>query len=224
MGLLTDLHGRLVRGTGSEDGQAGRVRDIQVVIGGGRGGRVQDAPFVPHPPGPDLERRLRDLLDWMAVDHGRSVDPVVAAGTAHHHFETLHPFSDGNGRIGRLLVVLHLMTAGVLTEPTLTVSPWFEPRRAEYDERLAGLGARGDWDSWISFFADGLTASARQTERQLRELLAVQADLKAAVRRSGLRAETAMQLVDAGVLQRYDAATYDRRFTAPDVLAILIRP
>lgn len=109
-----------------------------MVIGGGQGGRVQDARFVPSLPGPDLERRLRDLLDWMAADHGRLLDPVVAAGMAHHQFETLHPFSDGNGRIGRLLVVLHLMRTRVLTEPTLTISPWFEARRADYEDRLAG--------------------------------------------------------------------------------------
>ena len=199
---------------------------------------------------------MRDLLEWMALDHGELVDPVVAAGMAHYQFETLHPFNDGNGRIGRLLVVLQLMQDGALTEPTLTVSPWFEERRADYYDRLLGVSAEGNWDAWIRFFADGLNASARSTERQLTDLLGVQVDLKSKVRAAGLRAEKAMALVDftleqpifsvrqverhldvtyaranglvrqlvkAGVLHQYNEAAYDREFTAPDVLAILLR-
>jgi len=81
------------------------------------------------PPGQDLEGRVRDLVSWMNVDHRDGTDPVVAAATAHHQFEALHPFYDGNGRVGRLLVVMQLLTTGVLTEPTLSVSPWFEARR-----------------------------------------------------------------------------------------------
>jgi Fic family protein len=256
VGLLTDLQQRLVRGTAADDQHSGRLRDIQVLIGAHPGARVQDARFVPRPPGLDLEHQMRDLVDWMARDHGQRIDPVVAAGMAHYQFETLHPFNDGNGRIGRLLVVLQLMQAGALTEPTLTVSPWFEARRADYYDCLLGVSTDGDWDPWIKFFADGLAASARATERQLIDLLSVQADLKSKVRAAGLRAERAMLLVDyaleqpiftvrqverhlkvtyaranglvsqlisAGVLRQYNDAVYDREFTAPDVLAVLLR-
>lgn len=250
------VQGRLVRGTAADDEHAGRLRDIQVMIGGHRGARVQDARFVPPPPGLELEHQLRDLLTWMTVDHLESIDPVVAAGMAHYQFETLHPFNDGNGRIGRLLVVLHLLYADVLTEPTVTVSPWFEARRADYYDRLLQVSTVGDWDSWIRFFADGLTASARAADQQLTDLLAVSHDLKQRVRLGGLRAENAVllvdfclqqpiftvrqvqrqlqvtypranglvgQLVSLGVLRRYDEGVYDREFTAPEVLAILLR-
>ena len=200
---------------------------------------------------------MRDLVSWMMSDHRALIDPVVAAGMAHYQFETLHPFNDGNGRIGRLLVVLHLMHTNTLTEPTLTVSPWFEARRADYYDTLFGVSTVGDWNSWIGFFARGLAASADDTSRQLTDLLAVVVDLKARVRAAGLRAEKAMQLVDfcleqpiftvrqvqrhlavtyaranglvsqlveAGVLQQHNAAAvYAREFTAPDVLAILLR-
>jgi len=88
------------------------------------------------PPGLELELQTRDCLSWITSDHDGLIDPVVAAGMAHYQFETLHPFSDGNGRIGRLLMVLHLLTMGALGEPTLTVSPWFEARRADYYDRL----------------------------------------------------------------------------------------
>lgn len=256
VGLLTDLQARLVRGTAAEGQHSGKLRDIQVMIGGHPGARVQDARFVPRPPGPDLDAQVRDLLTWMARDHEDLIDPVVAAGMAHYQFETLHPFNDGNGRIGRLLVVLQLMQVGVLEEPTLTVSPWFEARRADYYDRLLAVSTDGNWDGWIRFFAAGLTASARDTERSLSDLLAVQADLKDRVRAARLRAETAMalvdyaleqpiftvrqvqrhlgityaranglvgQLVNASVLRQYNDAAYDREFTAPDVLAVLLR-
>jgi len=255
VGLLEDLQGRLVRGTAADNENAGRLRSIQVVIGSHPGARVQDARFIPRPPGPGLEHQVRDLVDWIARDHGDVLDPVVAAAMAHYQFEALHPFHDGNGRIGRLLVILQLLQTSVLTEPTLTVSPWFEARRSEYYQRLLDVSTAGDWDSWVSFFARGLAASARDTESQLVALLQLQSEMKDKVRRAGLRAETAMSLVDfalqqpiftvrraqahlgvtyaranalvgqlvgAGVLKQYDQAVYDRRFTAPDVLAVLL--
>lgn len=256
VGLVEDLQSRLVRGTSADGPQAGRVRDVQVVIGANAGARIEDARFVPGPPGQELDAQVRDLLAWMASDHGGHLDPVVAAGMAHYQFETLHPFNDGNGRLGRLLVVLQLMQSGVLSEPTLTVSPWFEARRAAYYEGLLGVSTRADWDAWIRLFADGLAQSARDTEISLHDLLSVQELLKGRVRTAGLRADNAMtvvdfalaqpiftvraverrlgvtyaranqlvgQLVDAGVLRQYDEAVYDRRFTAPDVLAVLLR-
>lgn len=256
LGLLSELQGRLVPGTRAEGAHSGRLRDVQVVVGGHSGARVQDARFVPRPPGPGLDAQVRDLLTWMADDHGGRLDPVVAAGMAHYQFEVLHPFNDGNGRLGRLLVVLHLLQSKVLSEPTLTGSPWFEARRAACYDGLFGVSTRGDWDGWLRFFADGLAQSARETESTLSDLLGVQERLRAKVRAAGLRAENAMtvvdfalaqpvftvravqrrlgvtyaranglvrQLVAAGVLRQYDEAVYDRRFTAPDVLAVLLR-
>lgn len=70
----------------------------------------------------------------------------------HYQFETMHPFTDGNGRIGRLLVLLQMMSRGLLSQPLLSVSPWFERRRPEYQDRLLGVSTKGDWDDWILFF------------------------------------------------------------------------
>lgn len=256
MNLLAELHGILVRGTSADTDQAGRIRTIQVMVGGRAGGRVQDSRFVPRPPGPELVGQVRDWLTWVTAPSAGEIDPVVAAGMAHYHFETLHPFNDGNGRIGRLLIVLHLLATGVIAEPTLTVSPWFEARRADYYDALMGVSTDGAWDRWIRFFVDGLTAAATDTERQLLDLLAVQVELRGRVRAARLRADNAMrlvdfalaqpiftvrqverhlgvtyvranklvaQLVDVGILRQFDDAVYDREFTAPDVLAILMR-
>jgi Fic family protein len=135
----------------------------------------------------------------MNDDHTSVLDPVAASGMAHYQFETLHPFHDGNGRIGRLLIPLHLHISGTLVEPTLTVSPWFEARRSEYYDRLLAVSARSDWDGWLAFYAEGLAASASDTRNQMLGLVSVQRELHDQVRASSLRANTASHLVDYAV-------------------------
>lgn len=201
--LLEDLQGRLMRGTAWET-QSGSVRTTQVVIGRRREAQpnlaaVHAARFIPPPPGDHLMTGIRELVQWIQADHSHAVDPVVAAAMAHYQFETLHPFHDGNGRIGRLLVVMHLLQTGVLTEPTLTVSPWFEARRTEYYEHLLTVSTAGDWDSLIRFFAAGLRDAADSTREQMLKLVAVQNELKDIVRSSPLRADSAHTLVDFAV-------------------------
>jgi len=135
----------------------------------------------------------------MGSDHKRTMDPVVVSALSHYQFETLHPFHDGNGRIGRLLIVLQLYANGTLSEPTLTVSPWFEARRTEYYDRLLAVSCAGEWDPWVSFFAQGLEESAQTTHGQMLQLVEVQSRLKDAVRSSSLRADSAHTLVDYAV-------------------------
>lgn len=201
--LIADLQGILMRGTPLER-ESGHLRESQVVIGrrdDAVPGRVpiHNARFVPAPPGPLLDHGLRDLVGWMREDHAGQIDPLVAAAMSHYQFETLHPFRDGNGRIGRLLIVLHLQQAGVLAEPTLTVSPWFEARRAMYYERLLAVSATGAWDAFVSFFAEGLQQAAESTQAEMLALVGVQDELRDVVRASSLRAEKALSLVDFAV-------------------------
>lgn len=201
--LLSELQGRLMAGTNLE-GMSGHLRPGQVVVGQRNEVDPSEFPikrarFVPTPGGMTLEAGLRDLTDWMSTDHSATLDPVVAAAMSHYQFETLHPFVDGNGRVGRYLIVLHLLASGVLTEPTLTVSPWFEARRTEYYDNLFGVSSRGDWDTYIQFFASGLENAATRTQHQMIALVAVQAELKNRLRASKLRADTAHALVDLAV-------------------------
>jgi Fic family protein len=201
--LLSELQGILMRGTPLHDA-FGRVRDGQVVIGRRTdadpfGFPIHTARFVPAPAGMTLETGVRDAIDWMQVDRSDVIDPVVAAALSHYQFETLHPFRDGNGRLGRFLIVLHLQSSGVLSEPTLTVSPWFEARRDEYYDRLLAVSTRGDWDGFVRFFAQGLQSAADQTRRQMIALVGVQTELKERVRASNLRADSAHSLVDLAV-------------------------
>ncbi|WP_282004843.1 Fic family protein [Propioniciclava sinopodophylli] len=204
--MLGQLQERLMEGTRHRSSQTGRVRDVQVVIGRRQDADLNELPikaaqFVPAPPGPDLTARLSDLLIWMSGDHRGRFDPVVAAALAHYQFEALHPFHDGNGRLGRLLIVVQLHHSGVLSEPTLSVSPWFEGHRADYFGCLMGVSTHGDWDSWVGFFARGLQASADQTRHRMEQLARVQADLTQQVAASTLRAGSARQLVDFAVGQ-----------------------
>lgn len=201
--FLSDLQGLLMERTPLAD-VSGRVRDTQVVIGRRSSADLAEVParaarFVPSPPGPDLSIAVRDLADWIQVGHRKSIDPVVTAAMAHYQFETLHPFHDGNGRVGRLLIVLCLQISGVLTEPTLTVSPWFEARREQYYDRLLGVSTSNNWDDFIQFFAIGLQAAADATRRAMVDLVAVQRQLKEIVRASSLRADSAHALVDLAV-------------------------
>lgn len=203
LSFLSSLQGVLMRKTDLE-AESGCIRDTQVVIGRRENAEIGGFPvhaarFVPSPPGMALEANLRDLADWMRADHRGVIDPVVVAAMAHYQFETLHPFRDGNGRLGRFLIVLQLLHDGVLSEPTLTVSPWFEARRSEYYDRLLAVSTDGDWDSFVTFFARGLQAAADQTHRQMKALVEVQAELKDQIRASNLRADSAHALVDLAV-------------------------
>lgn len=198
-----ELHRLLMRGTTGERGFHG-VRPIQVVIGRRKDADPADLPikaarYVPPPPGDDLRRRLADLLDWAQTDQSTTCDPVVAAAMAHYTFEALHPFHDGNGRIGRLLVVLQLHRLGVLGEPSITVSPWFEARRQRYYDALLGVSTSGDWSTWVEMFAEGLASSATSARTRMTALTHVQDDLKERVRQSRLRTANARLLVDFAV-------------------------
>lgn len=201
--LILDLQGILMQGMPLEP-SSGRVRDVQVVIGQRQDAdpsapAVEGARFVPSPPGTQLEADLRAAIEWIRVGHSTAIDPVVAAAMAHYQFETLHPFRDGNGRIGRYLIVLHLLHQQVLSEPTLTVSPWFEARRTAYYDRLLAVSTDGDWDNYVSFFATGLQAAADLTRWQMLALSQAREDLRAVVRASKLRADTAVALIDVAV-------------------------
>src|SRR4029077_2487492 len=143
------------------------------------GSNYADARYVPPPPGDQLRVGVEDLLGWLADPP--SLPTVIHAAMAHYQFETLHPYSDGNGRIGRLLVIVQLLRGAVIREPLLVVSPWFEQRRERYQDALLELSCDGDWDRWIAFFAEGVAASAAESQRKVERLVALQMELRSRV-------------------------------------------
>ncbi len=192
--VIAAAHSMLVSGTEADGQDAGRVRRGPVVIGSPTG-TVEDARFVPMPAGAGLEAAARDLFDWIKGTTRRDVDPIVACALAHYQFETVHPFNDGNGRLGRLVIVAQLMSLGILDIPLLTVSPWFEARRSEYQDQLAKVSATGEWDAWIQFFASGLAASAADTVQRINGMLTAHRDAVDRMNQAGMGA-VARAIVD----------------------------
>lgn len=183
-GFVEGLQRILVQGTPGEYSDAGRVRDRHVFIGS-KDASIEEARFVPAPFGDQLRGGFETWIDWVNAPP-QDLPPVVQAGLAHYQFETLHPFSDGNGRIGRLTIVLQLMMQGVLAQPVLVVSPWFEARRTEYQDALLRLSQTGDWDHWICFFATGVGAAASTTHERIDSLISWRETTLALVREAGV--------------------------------------
>jgi Fic family protein len=184
VGLVEHLQGVLVADTPSERYDPGKVRERQVFIGS-RGLPIEDSRFVPPPPGAGLRAAVSDWISWVG-DPPADLSPVVRAAMAHYQFETLHPFFDGNGRIGRLVIALSLMRDGVLREPILVVSPWFEARRGDYQDGLLNLSLSGAWDEWIRFFATGVGEAADTTRMRVERLMAWREDALERVRAAGV--------------------------------------
>jgi Fic family protein len=156
--MLSDMQGMLAAESKDPPRDPGRVRQHQVVIGP-KGSTVYEARYVPPPPDDRLTARLQQWQQWLEDDH--PLPPPVLAAMAHYQFEALHPFGDGNGRIGRLVVVLHLLRLGTLTEPAITISPWLRRRREAYQDHLLRVSQTGDWNPWIQFFCEALCVQAR---------------------------------------------------------------
>jgi Fic family protein len=206
LGMLGELQQTLVRATAGELSDAGGLRDRIVVIGA-PGRHLDEARFVPPPPGDQLRAGLEALLDW--IEDPPKVPTVVQAAMAHYQFECLHPYSDGNGRIGRLLIIMQLLRGTVIREPLLVVSPWFEQRRERYQDALLELSRGGDWDSWIAFFAEGVAASATESQEKVESLVALQSELRARVQTAGKRGsaeQLAADLVGRPFVSRPDVA------------------
>ena len=155
--LLCEAHKKLMKGVGTRRGgdkSPGLVRTTQNWVGGTRPG---NARFVP-PPADVVPEALSDLDRWI---HGNDpLPPMVKAGLAHVQFETIHPFLDGNGRIGRLLVTLLLEHWGVIASPILYLSHAIKRRRREYYDRLSSVRTEGDWEGWMLFFLECVEESA----------------------------------------------------------------
>lgn len=160
--LLRGAHDILLRGVGGDRGQhklPGEFKREQNWIGGHR---LDTARFIPPPP----EDALRAISDLETYINRADKDPGMALidlALVHYQFETIHPFADGNGRVGRMLTSLMALTEGLLDMPALYMSPELETRKDAYIDLMYAVSARGEWENWISFFLDVATLSARRT-------------------------------------------------------------
>jgi Fic family protein len=165
--LLNQAHRRLLKGVRGADKRPGEIRRSQNWIGGTRPG---NATFVPPPPR-EVSRLLGDLERY--VHQTDPLHPLVRAALVHAQFETIHPYLDGNGRIGRLLVALLLEHWRLLSRPLLYLSLFFKQRRGEYYDRLSRVRTDGDWEGWTAFFLEGVATTAEEAVRDARSLFAL---------------------------------------------------
>ncbi|MBI1948142.1 MAG: Fic family protein [Deltaproteobacteria bacterium] len=165
--MLNEAHKRLMRGVRGADKAPGELRRTQNWVGGTRPG---NAAFVPPPPHL-VGRLISDLEKYLHADD--TLPLLVRAGLVHVQFETIHPYLDGNGRLGRLLVALLLEHWGLLEHPLLYLSLHFKRHRAEYYRLLTSVRERGDWEAWTEFFVDGVATIAEEAATTARELFAL---------------------------------------------------
>jgi Fic family protein len=154
--LIREMHAVILAGVRGRDRQPGELRTSQNWIGP-PGATIETATFVPPPP-EELDALLTDLERF--VHEAPRLPPLVQAALVHHQFETIHPFLDGNGRLGRLLIVFFLVVRDRLPEPLLYLSPYFESHREEYYSALQAVRERGDLDQWLELFLDGVRIQA----------------------------------------------------------------
>jgi Fic family protein len=164
--LIREVHRVLVTGTRGAHQTPGEFRRTQNWIGGAT---PHDAIFVPPPPS-ELPGALGNLEKFL---HNDEAPALVTAGIAHAQFETIHPFQDGNGRVGRMLIPLQLVATGVLERPWLYVSLHFKRERRRYYELLQRVRTHGDWESWINFYLEGVSSVAREAVGKIQALLAL---------------------------------------------------
>jgi len=155
--LIGELQSEIVKGTNDETYDSGDLRQRQVYIGP-KDRPVEEARFIPPPNGPLLERGFDDWEEW--INAKLDIPIVIKMALGHYQFETLHPYANGNGRLGRLIGLLQLVEDGSLSYPILNLSAWFEVRRTEYVDGLLRVTRTGDFDSWIQFYAEGVLAQA----------------------------------------------------------------
>jgi Fic family protein len=169
--LVREMHERLMQGVRGERKTPGEFRRSQNWIGGTS---PANSVYVP----PPLDDMHRGLDDWEAFLHERDLPLLLQLAMAHYQFEAIHPFLDGNGRVGRLLLPLILIDRGALPQPLLYLSVYFEQHRDAYYEHLLFTSQRGDWEPWLQFFLRGVARQATDAEARTVRLVEMQAELR----------------------------------------------
>lgn len=165
--FILDLHRELMTGVRGHEQRPGEFRTIQNFVGR-PGSRIQDASYVPPPPR-EMTEALYAFEAWLHADN--VLPPLVQLALTHYQFEAIHPFRDGNGRVGRLLIALLLVERRLTSQPLLYLSAYFEAHRGEYYQGLQRVSETGEWDPWVTFFADGVAEQAADAIVRAKSLL-----------------------------------------------------
>lgn len=251
--FLGSLQKIIVRGTKGDTADAGDIRPHAVAIGP-KDRPINEARFVPCPPGDQLVAGVAAWEEWVAA--GSSLLIVAKMAIAHYQFETLHPFGDGNGRLGRLIALLQIMQAKELRWAVLNIAPWFEMRRDSYQDGLMQVTLTGDFSPWVEFFAEAVEVQAREGLATIKQLLGIRDRMVTELRTKGMRGspielaevligypvidvptvrniiaksfqaanQTVGKLIEQGMLQEITGRRQDRMFVAPEVFLTINRP
>jgi Fic family protein len=247
--LVREVHARLMRGVRGGSSVPGEFRRIQHWIGPARS-TILTATYVPPPP----DELLPCLGAWELFLHDRGLPPLIQIALAHYQFEAIHPFVDGNGRVGRLLIGLYLIERGILPAPLLYLSAYFERTRHDYYALLRGVTDRGEWGPWLEYFLEGVARMSEDVigragkinallgawQRRLAgtpraaQLLAPRlaenpyVTARSAAKRLGVAFTTAQRAIGVlermGMLRQVAGAKRDRVYCARSLLAVLEEP
>jgi Fic family protein len=247
--LVRDIHHVLMQGVRGDHATPGEFRVSQNWIGA-PGSTINSAAYVPPPP----HEMTQALGDWERFLHDRdSLPDLVECALMHEQFEAIHPFLDGNGRVGRLLITLFLMERGRMTQPLLYLSAYFEANRAAYYDSLQAVRTHGAWRDWLMFFLAGVQLVATKASDQAAELAAMReryrglvsgkprasalvdelfrapiANAASVARRLGVSDPTARAAIaaleDVGLLEEFTGRSWGKTWIARPVLEVLERP
>ena len=190
--LIRHVHRVLLSGKRGEEKEPGEFRHSQNWIGSSSS-TINTAVYVP-PNVEDMVEAMSDLEKYIN-DENDDTDVLIKAGLLHYQFETIHPFLDGNGRIGRMLIVLYLMSRGILTTPALYVSYFMKKNRLEYYDRMGEVRRSGDYEQWIKFFLRAVSESAENAVSTIDKLTNLRERITESIKGLGRRAKRSMKLL-----------------------------
>lgn len=165
--LIREIHSVLMEGVRGQEKSPGEFRTSQNWIGGA-GSTLKNARYIPPNPD-DMQEAISDLEKYLN-DENDATDPLIKAALMHYQFETIHPFLDGNGRVGRLMIMLFLMENKVMSIPSMYISYFLKRNRTEYYDRMSEVRRRGDYEQWVRFFLEAVLESANDAAQAIDEL------------------------------------------------------
>lgn len=190
--LLKETHAVLMEGVRGQEKNPGEFRVSQNWIGAA-GSSIKNARYIPPNP-EDMVEAMSDLEKYIHSDD--PLDVLIKAALIHYQFETIHPFLDGNGRVGRLLITLFLLDKGVLQNPALYISCYLKLNRIEYYDRMSEVRVKGDYEQWIKFFLLAIKESAEDGVNTIRQLSALRQQNLSIIEKMGRSAKTARLIFD----------------------------